>query len=494
MSNGDIVHGTVASVDAIPLGSELAAAANVGDTLLTVVDVADFWAGTRLNLNGVVYPYTTVDDTAQTVLLSTPVTTAGVVSDAVQVWDNRANLPAVTTEATVIAQGDSSAGDPIMAVVAPGVIPFLPLGVRDPANAGDAENVMLEEVNGVWHVKALAGSSMAPTLTAATIQTAPDGLRMWMSGQPAILGTASERASLLISTGLAAETTPGQLSLVYNADVANTSAPLTTGGAVTSLPVAATTFAIPNGATVALISTATEDSQFWTVTADVAAGATSVPVASQTPNFAYPTGSVLEVAGALPDATTTQADVAIIPPVFSDTPHKNPNDIPTVRVRQYTGGAGSKSMAQINADNIYLTGQGSATNDGAIYVYPQKTLTVSVANTTPGGTGTGYQIQADLAGVRIGEHTATNGLGDVKGIVRGNDYAATTDSGGYIAVNHGLTTTPVFVDAVPYMSRMGVGIQITLVNLSGFTLRFYDTSTLAPLASTAVGYMWYAIA
>lgn len=210
MSGGDIIHGTVASVDAIPLGSELAAAANVGDTLLTLVDVADFWAGTRLNLNGVVYPYTTVDDTAQTVLLSTPVTTAGVVSDAVQVWDNRANMPAVTTEATVIAQGDSSTGDPIMAVVAPGVIPFLPLGVRDPANAGDAENVMLEEVNGVWHVKALAGSSMAPTLTAATVQTAADGMRMFLQAQ-----VGNEFEGLTLTSGISNESAPAELGLFW---------------------------------------------------------------------------------------------------------------------------------------------------------------------------------------------------------------------------------------------------------------------------------------
>lgn len=243
MSGGDIIHGTVASVDATPLGSELAAAANIGDTLLTLVDVADFWAGTRLNLNGVIYPYTTVDDTAQTVLLSTPVTTAGVVSDAVQVWDNRANLPAVTTEATVIAQGDSSTGDPIMAVVAPGVIPFLPLGVRDPANAGDSENVMLEEVNGVWHVKALAGSSMAPTLTAATVQTAAEGLRMWMIGQDP---TSDAFEGLYLSSGLPAETQPGHL--VLNWDTPTTGPPDSTTGMVSFTIAPPWIGAVPNPA------------------------------------------------------------------------------------------------------------------------------------------------------------------------------------------------------------------------------------------------------
>lgn len=78
--------------------------------------------------------------------------------------------------------------------------------------------------------------------------------------------------------------------------------PLSTGAPITALPVAALPGLAPNdglpsGQVITLGSGA--NTQTWTLTAAVAAGATSLPVASQTPNFAYPSGSLV---AANPDA------------------------------------------------------------------------------------------------------------------------------------------------------------------------------------------------
>ena len=67
------------------------------------------------------------------------------------------------------------------------------------------------------------------------------------------------------------------------------SATLNTGGPIASLPVEALPSAIPSGTTIT-VSTAGH-SQSWTTTATAPVGATSIPVASQTANFAYPSGS-----------------------------------------------------------------------------------------------------------------------------------------------------------------------------------------------------------
>lgn len=72
---------------------------------------------------------------------------------------------------------------------------------------------------------------------------------------------------------------------------ATLSAALSTSGAITSLPVTATSEPIASGATVTVTSGA--HTQTWTLTAAAATGATTLSVASQTPNFAYPSGSTV---------------------------------------------------------------------------------------------------------------------------------------------------------------------------------------------------------
>jgi hypothetical protein len=68
---------------------------------------------------------------------------------------------------------------------------------------------------------------------------------------------------------------------------------LSTGAAITSLPVTGLANTIPSGAVVTLTSADTLHTQTWTTTAQVASGAASIPVTSQTPNYAYTTAAVI---------------------------------------------------------------------------------------------------------------------------------------------------------------------------------------------------------
>lgn len=68
---------------------------------------------------------------------------------------------------------------------------------------------------------------------------------------------------------------------------------LSTGGAITTLPVVALPAALASGRVITVRSG--PNSQTWTLTAAAAAGATSLAVTSQTPSFAFPIGSAITV-------------------------------------------------------------------------------------------------------------------------------------------------------------------------------------------------------
>lgn len=105
---------------------------------------------------------------------------------------------------------------------------------------------------------------------------------------------ASTTASLAV-----VKTLQSGVSLVPNSpstQASTLSSALSTSGAITSLPVAALSSVLANGAVVEIDSGT--NSQQWTLTAAAAIGATSLTVASQTPNFAYPSGSVVSAVGA----------------------------------------------------------------------------------------------------------------------------------------------------------------------------------------------------
>jgi hypothetical protein len=80
---------------------------------------------------------------------------------------------------------------------------------------------------------------------------------------------------------------------ISGSNIAQLSAALSTGAAITSLPVTALLSAIGSGQTLTLTDPTGAHTQTWTTTAAVAVGATSIPVTSQTPNFAYPSGSTM---------------------------------------------------------------------------------------------------------------------------------------------------------------------------------------------------------
>lgn len=197
-------QGVVLSVDATPLGSELAAIANVGDTALTVTDAAAFYASTAIALNGAVYTFdpSLINDGASTITLGTPVTIAGAVGDSVQAWDVSANTAAVIIEASV-AEGELG-GEPLILPVSPALVPFLPLGAR--LGNGDAEEVQIEpDAHGRLWVDKILGRASQVTITAGTIQTADSGER-WVISSPA--DAANE---LLGYSGDANEYAPGAI-------------------------------------------------------------------------------------------------------------------------------------------------------------------------------------------------------------------------------------------------------------------------------------------
>ena len=71
----------------------------------------------------------------------------------------------------------------------------------------------------------------------------------------------------------------------------NLSTPLSTSGAITALPVAALNGNVATGDQI--VVTSGSHTQTFAATANVAFGATSIPVTSATPNFAYPTTSTV---------------------------------------------------------------------------------------------------------------------------------------------------------------------------------------------------------
>lgn len=82
---------------------------------------------------------------------------------------------------------------------------------------------------------------------------------------------------------------PGCVSAPQLLTNSTLSAPITTAGAITSLPVNALTYGLQAGATVTLDDGVNTDT--FTTSAAVAAGATSIPVTSQTPAFNFASGT-----------------------------------------------------------------------------------------------------------------------------------------------------------------------------------------------------------
>ena len=80
------------------------------------------------------------------------------------------------------------------------------------------------------------------------------------------------------------------ISGVYAAHLSST---LSTSAATTSLPVTGLANTVPSGATITITDPTGAHTQTWHATAQVAPGATTIPVTSQTANFAYTSAATL---------------------------------------------------------------------------------------------------------------------------------------------------------------------------------------------------------
>jgi hypothetical protein len=148
-----------------------------------------------------------------------------------------------------------------------------------------------------------------PTYTIKTVNDSntlanPNG---WPASVANINETGNTNGPALVDT---TTTTPGSVGYANLADAvespdgsygahvatptaASLSAALVTGSPITSLPVNLTGLDIPSGTKLTIITGASH-TQVWTTTADAPAGSTSISVSSQAPNFAYPSGAILQ--------------------------------------------------------------------------------------------------------------------------------------------------------------------------------------------------------
>jgi acetyl esterase/lipase len=144
-----------------------------------------------------------------------------------------------------------------------------------------------------WQVWSSIGEVVSPE-QAAALQTYLEAQGKWDARCKRILRTANTNASH-----------PNNFSerqWQMKPTVGTLSSPLSTSSPITTLPVAALPWEAPAGAEL-VVHDGSGHSQVWVVAATAAKGATSIAVAAQTPNFAYPTvGTSIQEAALAPHA------------------------------------------------------------------------------------------------------------------------------------------------------------------------------------------------
>jgi hypothetical protein len=158
-----IGDGTVQAVNAQAIGDELAVAAIVGATVLTVDDAADFAEdGGVLRVGNAeaseLVTYTACDDASSTITLATGLVSAWPVGTRVELWDSRAGTVYVQYLAQVSLSGDIDNDDTVQAVVQHALAALLPEGIRAP---GQAESVIIELIGSQWYVTNVVGQQPA---------------------------------------------------------------------------------------------------------------------------------------------------------------------------------------------------------------------------------------------------------------------------------------------------------------------------------------------
>ncbi len=123
----------------------------------------------------------------------------------------------------------------------------------------------------------------------------------------------------VLSFGFGCETSPssytvpsdsihGKIQYKCTLKVAGTATTQQTVNPITSIPTSATLAALQSGKAVSLVDGS--NTQSFTTSAAVAQGSTSIPVVSQTPNFAYPIGTTVDA----PDCTPGDGATGNLPP------------------------------------------------------------------------------------------------------------------------------------------------------------------------------------
>lgn len=133
----DTMTGRLVSVDRVPYGDALSAAASAGATTLYVDDAVDFDEdGGYLRINGEVIAYLSADLDLDTITLATPLSASAEDGTLVEVWDLIVSDVASELVAQVVDEGENFADDTLEAIVDNPVAPLVPLGIRGSAGEG----------------------------------------------------------------------------------------------------------------------------------------------------------------------------------------------------------------------------------------------------------------------------------------------------------------------------------------------------------------------
>lgn len=155
MNNADVQQGYIIEVDFDPLGSTTTVDHAIGAAVISVEDAVDFdEEGGLVRIDDNLYYYDAVDQDLDTITLVTPLVTAPLEGELVQVWDPAFDVPATELFALVALPSDQSDDDPIKADVNHSLSPLLTVGPRN----GRGEAVTIARTGEMsWSVTDVAG-------------------------------------------------------------------------------------------------------------------------------------------------------------------------------------------------------------------------------------------------------------------------------------------------------------------------------------------------
>jgi hypothetical protein len=318
-----------------------------------------------------------------------------------------------------------------------------------------------------WTLVPFGTNAIANTITGTQIQTAANGVRMWMSGQPSAYQS-EELISLWYSTGLTPEA-PGRVALTWSTNQARLLTALSPANTnTTTIPINGVTgFACPIGSTIILQSQFAGIVQNWITTAPVASGDSSISVQAQTPNGTYPAfNTYVTWSQPVPDVASTETvGIGIYPPEVGYSVARG--WVPQIAIVNFIQGHPLVGLCQTSLLSDYIQIQGVETN---------------FSNPT---SGIGQLFLSD-SGALIGQYS-TN---PIQGIDFGKVTSVTTSGSGGVLVTHSLGVIPTVVNVTPFMAATNVGWRITAMTSADFTIGFFTCSTGAVLAATNVGFTW----